>query len=47
MLGEICVMYGPFGRVASLRPGDDLALHAHTDAHIVLPLCGAAVSWIG
>jgi AraC family transcriptional regulator len=38
--GETCVIYGPFGRVASLRPGNNLVPHAHTDAHIVVPVAG-------
>jgi AraC family transcriptional regulator len=43
MFGDIYVMYGPFGRVASLRPGNNLVPHAHPDAHIVLPLWGPGI----
>ena len=40
MHGDTCVIYGPFGRVATLRPGNNLVPHAHTDAHIVVPVWG-------
>jgi AraC family transcriptional regulator len=43
MSGDIRVLYGPFGRVECLRPGNSLVPHAHTDAHIVLPLCGPGI----
>jgi AraC family transcriptional regulator len=43
MFGDICVLYGPFGRVASLRPGNNLVPHAHPDAHIVVPLWGPGI----
>ena len=43
MFGNICVLYGPFGRVARLRPGNNLVPHAHNHAHIGLPLWGPGI----
>jgi AraC family transcriptional regulator len=43
VFGEISVLYGPFGRVTSLRPGNNLVPHAHTDANIALPLWGPTI----
>jgi AraC family transcriptional regulator len=40
--GEARVLYGCFGRVAALRPGNDLVPHAHKEAHLVVPLADAS-----
>ena len=48
MHGDTHVMYGPFGRAAALRPGNNLVPHAHRDAHIVIPVSGpAALAVVG
>jgi AraC family transcriptional regulator len=46
--GEARVLYGFFGRVAALRPGNDLVPHAHKEAHLVVPIADScAVALVG
>jgi AraC family transcriptional regulator len=48
MHGDTHVYYGNFGRVAALRPGNNLVPHAHREAHIVIQVSGAtALAMIG
>lgn len=48
MHGETHVYYGNFGRVAALRPGNNLVPHAHREAHIVIQVSGpTALAMVG